>query len=133
MATRIAGRNGRLYAAATEAGAAVPVAFLNSWAISFATDKIEVTAFGDPNKVYVGGLPDASGTYAGFLDADAPQFYAAATDGLARRFYLYPNTSTTTNYWYGSALFDFNVDGTVEGAVTINGSWSAATTVSMKP
>ena len=126
---RIAGRNGRLYASITSGGTAEPIAFLNSWSISFATDSIDVTSFGDTGKVYVSGLPDASGGYAGFFDTETEQFYTAATDGVARKFYLYPTNTTTTKYWFGTALFDFNVDGSVEGAVTITGDWSAASPV----
>ena len=126
---RIAGRNGRLYASITSGGTAEPIAFLNNWSISFATDSIDVTSFGDTGKVYVSGLPDASGSYAGFFDTETEQFYTAATDGVARKFYLYPTNTSTTKYWFGTALFDFNVDGSVEGAVTITGDWSAASTV----
>ena len=126
---RIAGRNGRLYAGITSAGTAESIAFLNSWAISFATDSFDVTAFGDTGKVYVSGLPDAQGTYGGFFDNATTQFYTAATDGVARKFYLYPDNGTTTTYWFGTALFDFNVDGSVEGPVTIQGKWNAASAV----
>jgi len=126
---RIAGRDGRLYAGITSAGTAEPIAFLNSWSVSFATDSIDVTSFGDTGKVYVSGLPDASGSYAGFFDTATAQFYTAATDGVARKFYLYPAAATTTQYWFGTALFDFNVDGSVEGAVTIQGDWNAASPV----
>jgi hypothetical protein len=104
-------------------------AYLNNWSISFATDKIEVTAFGDTGKVYVAGLPDASGDFAGFYDDATAQLYTAATDGVARKFYLYPSTSTTGQYWHGTAIFDFNVDGSTDGAVAISGSWAASSAV----
>jgi hypothetical protein len=126
---RIAGRQGRLYANLTSAGTAEPVSYLNSWSINFATDKIEVTAFGDTNKTYVAGLPDAAGDFAGFYDDASTQLYTAATDGVARKFYLYPTTATSGTYWFGTAIFDFNVDGTVEGPVSVSGSWSASTPV----
>lgn len=126
---RIAGRNGRLYASLTSGGTAEPVTFLNNWSINFATDNIEVTAFGDSGKVYVAGLPDASGDYAGFYDDETTQFYTAATDGIARKFYLYPSTSATGKYWFGTALFDFNVSAAVDGAVQVTGDWSAASEV----
>ena len=99
---RIAGRNGRLYATITSAGTAEPITFLNNWSITFATDPIEATAFGDTGNTYVAGLPDASGDYAGFYDDATNQFYTAALDGVARKFYLYPSTLTTTQYWFGT-------------------------------
>jgi hypothetical protein len=126
---RIAARSGRLYANLTSGGTAEPIAYLNTWSIAFATDKIEVTAFGDTGKTYVSGLPDAQGDFAGFYDDASAQLYTAATDGVARKFYLYPSTSNNAQYWFGTAIFDFNVDGTVADAVKIAGSWAASTSV----
>lgn len=108
--------------------AAEPVAFLNKWSIKFSTDKVEVTSFQDGNKIYVSGLPDASGDVAGFYDNATTQLYTAATDGVARRFYLYPD-NTLTQYWFGTAIVDFSVDGGVGDAVTISGSWAAGSAV----
>jgi hypothetical protein len=127
---RIHGRNGRLYAGLTSGGTAEPVTFLNNWSISFAVDNVDVTAFGDTGKVYVAGLPDASGSYSGFYDDETVQFYTAATDGIARKFYLYPSTSSNTKYWFGTAIFDFNVDAAVDGAVQVTGDWHAASAIS---
>ena len=127
---RIAGRSGRLYANLTSGGTAEPITFLNNWSLAFTTGKIDVTAFGDTNMTYVSGLPDAQGTFAGFYDNATAQLYGAAVDGLARRFYLYPDNSNTGQYWFGTALFDFNVDAAVDGAVQINGSFAAASVAS---
>ena len=130
---RIHGRKGRLYAAITSGGTAEPIAYLNAWTINFTTDKVDGTAFGDTNKVYLSGLPDAAGTFSGFYDDASDQLYQAAQDGIERKFYLYPSNATTTNYWYGTALFDFSVDGGVSDAVKVSGSWAAASTVAKKP
>jgi hypothetical protein len=127
---RIHGRNGRVYLNLASGGTAQPVAFLNSWSISFATEKAEVTAFGDGNKVYVAGLPDASGDFGGFYDDATVQTYTAALDGIARKFYLYPSTTSNGKYFFGSILPDFNVNGTVSGAVAITASWNASTLIS---
>lgn len=127
---RIAGRNGRLYVGlASGTAAAESVAFLNAFTVEFATDDIEVTAFGDSNKVYVAGLPDVKGTYAGFFDDATAQTYTAALDGVARRFYLYPNNTNVGQYWFGTATFDFSVDGSVADAVKVSGNFTAASTV----
>lgn len=123
------GRNGRLYASITSGGTAEPIAYLNSWDISFDVDNVDVTAFGDNNKVYVAGLPDASGSFAGFYDSESAQLYTAATDGVARKFYLYGDVSETTKYWYGTALFDFSVSASVDGAIAVSGNWNAASAV----
>lgn len=127
---RIHGRRGRVYMGlASDTAAAEPVAFLKSWSINFATDKVDVTAFGDNNKIYVSGLPDASGEFAGWYDDATVQTYTAAVDGLARRFYLYPSTLTNTQYFWGTVLPDFSVSTAVDGAVEISASWNAASTV----
>lgn len=113
----------------TGAGSAEPVAFLTKWSISFATDKAEVTAFGDNNKIYVAGLPDASGDFEGWYDDATVQTYTAATDGLARKFYLYPTNSNTGQYFWGTILPDFTASGAVDGAIDIKASWNAASAI----
>lgn len=129
---RIHGRRGRVYLGLASGGTAEPVAFLNSWSISFSTEKSNVTSFGDDNNVYVAGLPDASGDFAGFYDDATVQFYTAATDGLPRKFYLYPSNSVTTQYFFGEILPDMSVNGTVTDSVQISASWNASTTISKK-
>lgn len=127
---RVHGRRGRLYVGlANSSATAEPVTFLSAWTIDFTVDKVDVTAFGDANKTYVSGLPDASGTTSGFYDTETPQLYTASQDGLARKFYLYPDTSDG-DYFFGTALFDFSVSGDVGDAVKISSSWSAASLVS---
>jgi hypothetical protein len=126
---RISGRNGAIYVALTSGGSAAPLAFTKKWMADFKTARENVTAFQDTSNVYVAGLPDASGSFDGFYDDATAQTYTAAVDGLARRFYLYPTTSSTGTYFYGTAFFDFSVDVGVDSAVTVKGTWSAASPV----
>lgn len=127
---RIHGRRGRVYVGiATSAAAAEPLPFFAKWSIKFTTDKQEVTAFGDANKIYVAGLPDAAGDFSGFYDDSSSQTYTAATDGLPRNFYLYPNTALPTQYFFGTILPDFNIDGAVAGAVGVSASWVASSAI----
>lgn len=125
---RTHGRNGRLYAAITSGGTAEPIAFLTNWSLDSSTDKIEVTAFGDTNKQYVAGLPDAQGSFSGWYDTETEQLYTASQDGVARPFYLYPNTSDG-DYFSGQAVFDFSISTPVDGAVSVSGNFAATTTV----
>lgn len=128
--SRLHGRRGRVYlGVASDSASAEPLPFLASWSISFATEKAEVTAFGDNNKVYVAGLPNASGEFSGFLDDATAQTYTAAVDGLPRRFYLYPNTLTNTPYFFGTVLPDFSATAGVSGSVDVSASWNAASAV----
>jgi hypothetical protein len=122
------GRNGRLYMGIANSGATPsPVAFLSKWQLQAATDQVEATAFGDSNKTYLTGLPDAQGSFSGFWDDATAQSYTAALDGNARMFYLYPDAVNAAGvYWSGTAFFDFTVDVDVAGAVTVSGNWRAA-------
>jgi hypothetical protein len=127
---RIHGKSGQVYLALASGGTAERVAFLNSWDLNFTVDQPEVTAFGDANKVYVSGLPDASGDFAGFYDDATRQAYTAARDGVARAFYLYPNLVTDPNmYWFGTVLPNFSISGGIAAAITVKASWVAASAV----
>jgi hypothetical protein len=128
--SRIHGRNGRIYMGlASSAASAEPLADFATWDINFTVDKAEVTALGDSNKVYVAGLPDASGTFDGFYDDATVQTYTAAVDGQPRKFYLYPNTTNTGQYWFGTILPDFAASGGVAAAVSAKSSWNAASSI----
>jgi hypothetical protein len=122
------GRNGRIYLSATNGGLATPLPFQAAWSINQATDRQDVTAFGDGNKVYVAGLPDSSGDFSGFLDDATSQTFVAALDGLSRTFYLYPDVTAYPNnwYWMGQILVDASADGAVGGPVSFKSTWSAA-------
>lgn len=127
---RIHGRRGRIYLGiADDTAVATPLPFQAQWEINFATDKADVTCFEDNNKTYVAGLPDASGSFSGFYDDASAQTYTAATDGLPRRFYLYPNRSSASTYFFGTILPDFSVTSGVDGATQVSSSWAAASTI----
>jgi hypothetical protein len=128
------GRTGRLYADFSSAGgaAAVPIASLTQWSIDFSTDKVDATAFGDTNKQYLAGLPDSSGTFSGFYDDAERSAYSAAIDNTAnnaRRFYLYPDTNSTTKYFFGTGLFDASYSASVDGAIELSGNWAASSNI----
>ena len=129
---RVGGRQGRLYVGTTTAAAASPVPFIGSWSLGAATDKIDVTAMLDTNKVVVAGLPDASGEFGGFFDDASNVLYAAAIDGLDRAFYLYATSNNTANYWYGRIFVDASFSAAVDGAVEMTGTWAAAGSITFK-
>ena len=128
---RVHGRFGRIYIGiANDTASAEPLPFTATWSVAFSTDNAEVTALGDTTKTYVAGLPDATGSFSGFLDTATAQTYTAASDGLARRFYLYPSTPSTAGpYWFGTVLADFNAEGDVGDSVKFSGDWSAASAI----
>lgn len=115
--------------AITSGGTASPLPFFATWSINFPTDRVDVTAMGDANKTYVSGLPDPSGEFSGFYDDSTAQTYTAATDGIARPFYLYPSLLTPGQYWWGTILVDMSVNGGVAGAVAVSATWNAASAI----
>ena len=128
---RTHGRFGALYiGVASSTAAAEPMVNTKGFKISFKSDKPDATSLGDTTKVYVAGLPDASGSFDGFFDTTNLQAYTAASDGVARRFYAYPVAPTTAGpYWYGTAFFDMDVDVPVDGVVAVSGTFMPATSV----
>ena len=114
----------------TSGGSAEPISFQSRWSMNFKTNKIDVTAFLDTNKTYVAGLRDATGMFSGFYDDATAQTFTAATDGIARKFYLYPDrVNKPAQYFFGTILADLTVDGDVDGALTVSADWNAATDI----
>jgi hypothetical protein len=141
---RIHGRNGMVYLAIQAAAAAQPLAFIADWTMNFAVAKVDVTALGDTNLVWVAGLPDASGDFTGFMDTATSQTYQASVDGQPRNFYLYPtlvavnggpgNVNVSVGqYFFGTILPDFSTSGGVAAAVTMKSTWNAASQVQRYP
>src|ERR1700722_19085817 len=98
-----------VYVAVTTAGVAQPMAFISDWTINFTVAKVDVTALGDTNLVWVAGLPDASGDFTGFFDTATAQTYTAAVDGQPRAMYLYPSLTGAAGadageYFFGTIL-----------------------------
>lgn len=105
----------------------VVVASLNSWDLDMATDKVPVTAFGDPNKVYVQGLPDIKGSYGGFYDpVDGLVIFSVVFGTAKPALELYPDAAQTTKKFAGRALMDSKISVSSDGAVTVGGSFVAA-------
>jgi hypothetical protein len=141
---RIHGRNGMVYMAIAAQGTAQPLAFVSDWTMNFTVAKVDVTALGDSNLVWVAGLPDASGDFTGFFDTATSQTYQSAVDGQPRNFYLYPTlvavnggpgnaTINVGQYFFGTILPDFSSAGGVAAAVTMKSTWNAASQVQRYP
>jgi hypothetical protein len=106
-------------------GAATPLSGIAEFSLEMPTDKVEVTYFGDSNKVYVQGFADVSGEISGFWEDDSDALYDASrsTDGV--KMYIYPSVDAVSKYWYGPAWVDFSIESSVGDAVSISGSFSA--------
>jgi hypothetical protein len=128
---RYHGRNGVLLLQLSSASTTLTtLSYVRDWSLNFAVDQVDATALGDSNKVYVAGLPDATGTVSGFHDDAGGDTLAAAQDGVARTFQLYPEgTDTGSLYYSGTALWDFSLSGGVGGVVEFTANWSANSAV----
>ncbi len=98
--------------------------------VSFDREWIEDTSYGDINRTYQPGFGDFEMTVrrhydqGGFLGLESD---AIAASPEARDFYLYPDRSVTTDYWYGSGYVSLDdqggdMSGLVEESYTIRAS-----------
>jgi hypothetical protein len=133
-----------VYLALAAQGTAQPLAYISDWTVNFTVAKVDVTALGDTNLVWVSGLPDASGDFTGFMDTATSQTYSASVDGQPRNFYLYPTLLAVNGgpgnaaisvgqYFFGTILPDFSTSGGVAAAVTMKSTWNAASQVQRYP
>ena len=120
------GRNGQVLWDPTGGATTTAIISLNNWKLSLKTDKIEVTCFGDANKVYVPGLKDISGSLAGFWNSADTALVEAADQDTPGLLKLVPNTDEATFFWSGLAYMDADIDTSVDGAPALSGSFSAA-------
>ena len=121
-----AGRTGVVYLAIEgSTGVATTTIKMNAWTLDRATDKFEVTAFGDLNKTYVQGLPDVKGTISGFWDDTETKPFGGAASTTGIKLYLYPDSVTPTKYCYGTAWLDASIQTPVNGPVAVNMNFAA--------
>jgi len=99
----------------------------NSWALSFATDKIDVTSFCDNNKVKLLGLRDATGTFEGFFETDdIAGLWAAANATTSSWVRVTPSRDLTGWYFEGPAWLTVDsVSGSTTDAVKVSLSFEA--------
>src|SRR3990167_8784877 len=95
------GRTGVVYLAIeSSTGVATLTVKMNAWTLNRATDKYEVTSFGDTNKTYVQGLPDVQGTISGVWDDTETKPFGGAASSTGVKLYLYPDSTVPTKYAY---------------------------------
>lgn len=100
------------------------VAEKTEWTLNMARDRVDATVFGDTNKTYLLGLPDVTGTYAGFLNTAGDAMLTAASDGDAVAIAVLAETGTEVGS--GSGFIDATVTCNVNDGIRINGNFVAA-------
>ena len=105
----------------------VRVASMNGWTIDMSRERIDVTCFGDPNRVYVQGLQDIKGTVKGMWEAEASRALLDVMMGdIAVALKLVPSLLDPTAFLSGLAYLDGGLDVAIDGAITLAGSYVAA-------
>jgi len=100
---------------------------MNKWSISMKRERVDVTCFLDPNRVWAQGLADISGDIAGMWEAlDSRAILDVMMGDLAVGLKLVPSELDPTAFFSGLAYLDGGMDVAVDGAVTLNGSYVAA-------
>jgi len=127
------GRDGQVLYDPTGTGTPTLVLSLNKWKLSQKTGKTNVTCFGDPNLVYIPGLPDVSGSLSGFWNSVERTLFLAATAVDPGLLELVPNANEPTFKWSGLAYLSADIDTSVEGAPAVSSEFMAAGPWSMEP
>ncbi len=123
--TRQHGKKGVILLSTTGTSQPAATVSLSAWTLNKSTDKVDVTAFGDTNKVYVQGLPDISGTLSGWFDSSNDALFDAAESSTGAFIYLYPSSDIVTGYHYGPIFLDASIECPSSGAVSVSGSFVA--------
>ncbi len=134
---RIHGKNGSFQMATTTGGSPSshnPVGDIRAFTIDMTKEKVVVTAFQDTNVQRVVGLPDFQGTLSGFWNSvNSPTLFDVVLGSTPVGLKLIPNILEPTYYFYGDAYLDGSLSVAVDGAVTFDGSWVAASNWTMAP
>lgn len=127
---KLHGKNGAIYLAAA-GGAKVKILNKTEWALNLNRDFVDATTFGNTNKVYLVGLKDISGTYAGLLDLSGDSLVNASDSG---EMYIYLYADDTVNNTtgapilvaYGLGFLDASLTGSSTDAIKCTGNFRAA-------
>jgi len=111
-----------------------PVAALKEWKLDLKRARADATCFGDPNKVYVQGLPDIAGDLTGVWDeTESPVLFGVALGETAVMLKLIPSTLTPTYFFSGLAYLDTSIDVKADGVIEIKGTFAGAGAWTMDP
>ena len=96
------GKNAIIYLGDGASGEAIEISEQNSYSIEHDFDLADTSELGDTWKTNVKGLMSFSAAIEGNFNTASNQLWSAATGSNTSKFYLYPNRSNTTQYYYGT-------------------------------
>jgi hypothetical protein len=118
----------------TGGATSVRVASLNNWTLDLGREQVDVTAYGDPNRIYVQSLPDIKGTLGGWWEALASRvLFDAAMGDVPVTLKLVPSTLDATTFFTGLAYLSASIEVPADGAVSISGNFVAAAAWTLEP
>jgi hypothetical protein len=120
------GKKSVIYLSTGGAAQAAYVPFIAEWTLDKSVDTVEVTSFGDTNKVFVQGLPNLAGTFSGFFDSAQDVIFDASESATPVKMYIYPSTDVPSNYHFGTAWISASMASGIAAAVTMTGSFVGA-------
>lgn len=121
--TKLHGKNGAIWIAATAGGPATKVAAKSEWTLNLSRDYVDATVFGDLNKTYLVGLRDVQGTYSGLLDTSGDMLVNASS---LETQYIYLYADDTHLVGSGPGFIDANITASNTDAVRTTGNFRAA-------
>lgn len=96
------------------------------WTLDASRDDIDMTMFGDPNKITFKDLPNFTGDFEGVFENTETALFLAAESDAAIPLALYVDfTNLPTRYWSGLAHVDYNIDVDVSDKAMVAGTWVA--------
>jgi hypothetical protein len=124
--TRLHGKNGAIYINGPK-GTGQKVAVKTEWTLNLSRDFVDATAFGDLNKVYLVGLKDISGTYAGHLDVSGDiGVNAADLDDIPIYLYGDDRNSEELLLAYGPGFLDASITASSTDSIKSTGNFRAS-------
>lgn len=124
------GRRGVVYLSTSLASAAAAVGTIRGFTLDLSRDYPEVTEFQDPNKTYVVGLPNFTGTLDGFWASDQNPIMTAQASVTGVNIYLYPSIDAPSKFVGGPGFLDAQIRSAVDQPVVetanfrANGAWT---------
>lgn len=97
------GKNAIIYLGDGAGGAAAEISEQNTYSIEHDFDLSDTSELGDTWKTAVKGLMGWTGKVDGNFNTTSNTLFSAATGAQVCNFYLYPNRSSMTQYYYGTA------------------------------
>ena len=83
-------------------GAAINIGDQLDWSIDMDMATVDVTPLNNTWKYFVKGLMGWTAAISGNFDPQSSQLFTASTSSVVENFYLYPQASSPTAYYYGT-------------------------------